>query len=420
MKPSERVIANLAKSHSQYHAVALMMAAFEGKGYQKLEESEPWILVLGGKYFVTRNGTSIIGFAIPESPIQGFQIVSTHNDSPSFKVKPSAFLPGPYGTRLNVEPYGGMIMYSWLDRPLSFAGRVVVEGKKGPEEKLFDLEEDALVIPSLAIHQNRDINSGHAFNAAVDTIPLISLDKKEGAFNDFLSEKLGTGEKVLAHDLFLYIREEPRIVGLDKDLLLCPRLDDLSSAYSSLEAILSIEKKEGKIPVFASFDNEEVGSMSRQGAMSDFLVATLSRILLALGKDEAQRYEAFASSTILSVDNGHANHPNFPAVADPTTSVKLNGGVVIKYNAGGHYTTDAQTSAYVKMLAAKLKQPIQEFTNRSDLRGGSTLGNISNTQVSIATADIGLPQLAMHSSVELCGIEDINRMVALLKEHYLG
>lgn len=408
-----QVIDLLSRSHSPFHAVSEMEIELQKHSFALLSEDKPFEIKPGGKYYVKRNGTSIIAFAIPKKPAFGFQIAATHNDSPSFKLKPHPFVPCSQGVKLSVEPYGGALFYTWLDRPLSFAGRIVVSKEGVIEERLFDLEDSSFVIPSLAIHQNRGANESLALNPAVDLLPL--LGKAPNKLEDLLGQD---GVEVLSHDLFLYIKEEPKIVGLAKDQLLCPRLDDLSSAYSSLFAFVSAEKEEGNIPLFASFDNEEVGSLTRQGARSDFLVNILDRILLALGANEEERIMAASKSVMLSVDNAHANHPNHPEIADPTTMVKLNGGIVIKYNANASYTTDAAASAYVKDLCKAINEPYQEFSNRSDMRGGSTLGNLSNGKISMMTADIGIAQLAMHSSVELCGTEDIEKMVDLLRKHY--
>ena len=415
MSHTEKVIELLGRSHSVFHAVAQMKDLLLEKGFVELDEKKPFALEEGKGYFLTRNDSSIIAFFLPKKRELGFQIAATHNDSPSFKLKPNPIMKSPYGLRLNVEPYGGMLMGTWFDKPLSFAGRIYIDDGKEIRSELFDLEDASFVIPSIAIHQNRTANDGFKFNPAVDTIPLLGLNEEIKDLNDIIKPAKG---KVVAHDLFLYACEKPALVGLDKEFLLSPRLDDLSSTYSSLLAFLDKPYEGGKIPVFASFDNEEVGSLTMQGAAGDFFRTTIARINEALGLNEDEKGMMIASSVMLSVDNAHGNHPNHPELADPTTSVKLNGGIVLKYNASAHYTTDGKSAAYVKGLCARLKDPIQEFTNRSDTRGGSTLGNISNAQVSMMMADIGIAQLAMHSSVELCGVKDIERMIRLLSEHY--
>ncbi len=417
MNENERIIELLGSSHSVFHAVKNIESVLKEQGYSAIKESEPFSLVPGGKYYVTRNGSSVIAFAIPSSPKKGFRIAATHNDSPSFAVKPNPIIVREGVSQINVEPYGGGIFYSWLDRPLSLAGRVFVKTEEGIKEELIDIDEDILVIPSLAIHQNREVNHGYEWNAAKDMVPLWLDSAFEGDFAGYLSKKCSIEGEIVSHDLFLYVREEPRLVGEGGTLLLAPRLDDLSSAYANVLAFVE-SKAEDYVPVFVSFDNEEVGSLTAQGAMSDFLADTLKRISRSLGWDEDGWAEAKANSILLSADNAHANHPNHLDKCDPTTHVHLNGGIVIKYNADQRYTTNGKSAAYVKALCLELGQPYQEFTNRSDLRGGSTLGNLSNNEVSLLSADIGIAQLAMHSAVELCGVSDLERMVALLRAHY--
>ena len=416
---TEKVIELLSSSHSVFHVVENMAKELAKAGFEEFLPSEHVTFKSGGKYFMRRDG-AVVAFAIPKLLKPGFSIVATHNDSPAFAVKPQPIMPRGLAVALNTEPYGGGIYYSWIDRPLSFAGRIFVKVGDKAEERLVDIDEDLLVIPSLAIHQNRDVNSGHEFNAAKDMVPLFLADNPGNDFHEYLARKLGIKEPILGHDLSLYVRECPRLIGEKKDFVLSPRLDDLACSYSNLLAFIKAagEKKEGTIPFFISFDNEEVGSRTFAGADSDLLETSLSRILAKLGVSEDERALFLANSIMLSADNAHANHPNFPEMADPTTKVALNGGIVLKYNADQKYTTNGRSAAYVKDLASKLNQPIQEFTNRSDLRGGSTLGNIANAHVSLLTADIGIAQLAMHSAVELCGVEDIKRMVDLLEAHY--
>ncbi|MBR1847227.1 MAG: M18 family aminopeptidase [Bacilli bacterium] len=414
------VIDSLDRSHSVFHVVSIMAEELKKNGFIELWEDEPFTLEKGKGYFVSRNNSSIIAFYIPEDFELGYRIGATHNDSPSFAVKPNPFMERSGNTCLNVEPYGGGIFYTWLDRPLSIAGRVFVKEGDEIEERLIDVDEDLLVIPSLAIHMNREVNKGYEFNAAKDMVPLFLEESYSGTFSDFLKEACGIEGDVISHDLFLYVRESPRLVGESSTLLLAPRLDDLSSAYANLYGFIEgvKEKSQGYISVFASFDNEEVGSLTRQGANSDFLKSTLTRLGESLGMSKEEQLIAIANAIMLSVDNAHASHPNHMEKSDPTSIIHLNQGIVIKYNADQKYTTNAESSCYVKSLCSALEQPYQEFTNRSDLRGGSTLGNISNSEVSILSADIGIAQLAMHSSVEVCGAVDIDDMGALLCLHY--
>ncbi|MCR5348883.1 MAG: M18 family aminopeptidase [Bacilli bacterium] len=417
----KNVLDYISCSHSPFHAVLQVKEALLEEGFIELDESKRFELVPGGKYFLTRNGSSILAFVYPNEDTYGYHIAATHNDSPTFVLKPKPVIVSGDVTKLNVEPYGGAILYSWFDRPLSFAGRVYAKVGEEIICHYVDLDEDALVIPSLAIHQNREVNSSFAPNPAIDMVPLWLDETYEGDFDAYLAKKFGIGGTVLSHDLNLYVREEPRMVGGNQDLVLSPRLDDLACAFSSLLGFLEASKKPSKhIPVFVSFDNEEVGSLTQQGADSDFLVRTLQRIESALGHDADGQGMAFANSILISADNAHANHPNHPEKADPTTHVRLNGGIVIKHDAAQHYATNAETSAYVKSLCESLGDPYQEFNNKSDARSGSTLGNISNAQISLKCADVGIAQLAMHSAVELCGYHDIFKMEALLQAHFEG
>jgi aspartyl aminopeptidase len=305
-----------------------------------------------------------------------------------------------------------------MDRPLSLAGRVMVEGKNGVEAKLLAIDEDLLEIPNLCIHMNREINKGYCYNPAKDMLPLLGEVKDGFDFNAYLGEKLGLKgeEKVLSFDLFLYNREEAKLMGMNKEFLAGGRLDDLSATYSVLLGFLDAKENDG-INVYASFDNEEVGSLTKQGANSDFLRLTLKRILKALGLEEKEE-AALAASTLLSVDNAHANHPNHPEISDKTTDVRLNGGIVIKFNAAQSYTSDGLSASLVKKLSSLSGVATQEYTNRSDLRGGGTLGNISNSEVSLTSCDIGIAQLAMHSSYEILGAKDVEAMKKLLETYF--
>lgn len=409
----DSVIDLLAKSYSPFHVVALLKERLLKEGYVELFESRRQALERGRKYFVTRNGSSLIAFKVPANGKGGIHLALSHTDSPTFKVKPNPVVETVDGTVLNVEPYGGMIDSTWMDRPLSLAGRLLVQEEGKIRSVLFAPDRDLLVIPNLCIHMNRTVNDGMKFNAARDMLPLFSSGKVD--FLDFLSQESRVEKgKILSFDLILVNRDKPRKVGYDGEFLSSPKLDDLSSCYSSFEAFLRSED-EREIPLFAAFDNEEVGSRTRQGANSTFLKDTLSRLCAALDMDKKA---TVASSFALSIDNGHANHPNRPEISDKTTKVLLGKGIALKHSARQSYTTDALSAAVVKSLCRKADVPYQEYTDRSDLLGGSTLGNISNTEVSILSCDIGLPQLAMHSSNELCALKDIEHMERLVETFY--
>ncbi len=418
---AEKIIALLNTSYSVYHVVSNLESLASEHGYKRLSEDKRFILENGGKYYVTRNGSSFIAFSIPKNKVEGIRIAATHNDSPTFKVKPNPILEYKNLLRLNVEPYGGMIMSTWLDRPLSIAGRIQVRKDQVIEERLINIDEDLLSIPNVAIHMNRTINDGFKFNPAVDLLPVLGEKTEDFSFEKYLSEKasLKEDEKLIGHDLYLYVREKAVKTGLNREFLSASREDDLTSAYTVANAFFDSDKNDDSLlRVFVSFDNEEVGSLTRQGANSDFLKDTLDRVLDVLKTDMEEKKMIMASSFLISADNAHANHPNHPELSDPNNDVMLNKGIVIKYNANQSYTSDSRSSSFVKLLAFKAQVPYQEFTNRSDLRGGSTLGNISNSEVSLTSADIGLPQLAMHSSFELGGVKDLDYMYTFIKCYY--
>ena len=402
----------IKSSPSAYHAVDTVKRMLDADGYTELYECERWKLNVDGKYYVIRNGTSIIAFRTAKEA-RGFMITASHSDTPTFRVKTTAEAVGAY-TRLEVERYGGMIYYTWLDRPLSVAGRVLVRTTDGIESMLVDLDSDLLTIPSLAIHLNRGVNEGAKFNPAKDLLPLYSMNAGKGDLIASIADKLGVNaDAILSHDLFLYNREEGRRVGKDGEFILCPRLDDLGCVYSTTAAFLAAEASRA-VPVLAVFDNEEVGSETKQGAASTFLRDTLLRIS---GSDAALAV-ALENSFMVSADNGHAKHPSSPEMSDPDNAPMLNGGLVIKYNASQRYATDGLSDALFRSVCERAGAKVQSYYNRADLPGGSTLGSISDTRVSVPTVDIGLPQLAMHSANETAGAYDVDEMVKALTEFY--
>ena len=412
MKHVEGLFEFIKKSPSAYHAVNTVKEMLDNDGYTELYESERWKLAIGGKYYVIRNGTSIIAFRTVRDA-RGFMICASHSDCPSFRVKVTPETVGAY-TRLEVEKYGGMIYYSWLDRPLSVAGRVVVKTAEGLESKLVNLDSDLATIPSLAIHLNRGVNDGAKFNPAKDLLPLYTGAGEKGAFLSSIAADLGVDvEHVLSHDLFLYNRDEGKRVGKDGEFILCPRLDDLGCVYTSTVAFLEAREAQS-LPMLAVFDNEEVGSETKQGAASTFLRDTLLRI----SGGESSLAVALENSFMLSADNAHAKHPSSPEMSDPDNAPVLNGGVVIKYNANQRYTTDGLSDALFRTVCERAGVTVQTYCNRADLPGGSTLGSISNTRVSVPTVDIGLPQLAMHSANETAGAKDVGSMISAISEFY--
>lgn len=399
----------ISKTPTAYHTVAEIKKRLEIAGFSEFSEGECPEFKDGTGYFTVRNGSSVIAFRYNKDA-RGFMIAASHSDTPSFRVKMNSDLDGAYG-KLSVEKYGGMIHYTWLDRPLSVAGRVVIETDSGIRTELADLDRPVLSIPSVAIHLRRSVNDGVALNPAVDMIPLLS-DKGGRGLADLLAERLGVKKsEIISHDLFLYVKEEPKLFGADNEFVLSPRLDDAGCVYSSLEAFLSAEST-SSIPVLAVFDNEEVGSDTKQGANSTFLDFTLRKIA------GDRLYSMLKSSFMVSADNGHAIHPNHPELSDAKCAPVLNGGVVIKYNANQRYATDGISAAIFEKICRRASVPVQYYYNRADLPGGSTLGSISDTRVSIPTVDIGLPELAMHSAVETAGARDTDAMIDALTEFF--
>ena len=410
-KKTKALMAFLDASHSVYHATAHLAKTLEDAGYTRIYEGEKWALQPGGKYYLTRGGTAVLAFRIPQNTPTGFMMSASHSDRPTFKVKENAQLCGTY-TRLATEKYGGMLMAPWLDRPLSIAGRVLVETENGVESRLVDIDRDLLLIPNVAIHMNRSANDGFKWNPAVDMLPLLGGKNAKGKLQKLLEK--AAGGKVLGHDLYLYIRQKAAVWGMDKEFLSAAALDDLACAWCCTQGFLSA-RESGSIPVVCVFDSEEVGSSSLQGAASRLLQTTLSRICSALQLDEQVM---LSNSFMVSADNGHAVHPNHPEYADPTNAPVLGGGVVLKFNASQRYTTDGATAAIFRKVCQKANVNVQTYCNRADIPGGSTLGNISLSQVSVPTVDIGLPQLAMHSCYETVAAQDALDLESAMAAYY--
>ena len=416
MTPSvEKLFAFLRQSPTPFHAVETIRKELDAQGFHALEESARWTLRPGEKYYVTRNLSSIIAFMLPTAKDwSGFQIVASHCDSPTFKIKSNAEISvrGNY-TQLNTEMYGGMLCASWMDRPLSVAGRIVVRTGDGVATRLVKVDRDMVLIPNVAIHMDRQANDGVKYNPQVDMLPLYGDGEASGGFLAEIASTAGVQQQeILDTDLFLYNRMPGTVWGKNGEYISAPKLDDLECAYTSLQAFLRCDVKTlHGIPLCCVFDNEEVGSTTKQGADSTLLYDVLRRITLGLGQTEEEYYTAVASSMMLSADNAHAVHPNHPELTDPTNQVFINKGIVIKYNARQKYTTDGVSGAIFKAICQRAGVPVQTFVNRSDMVGGGTLGNISNSHVSLNTIDIGLPQLAMHSSYETAGTQDVQYMI---------
>lgn len=404
-----------------FHAVEKISSILREEGFEELKERNKWELKPGKGYYITRNHSSIIAFqAGEELSDYSFHVTASHSDSPGFKLKENAELEiKKKYTVLNTEGYGGMICSTWFDRPLSVAGRVIVRTEAGLETRLVDLDRDLLMIPSLAIHMDRTVNDGRKFNKQVDMLPVFSGEEKApGAVKKLVAEELNVpAEEIYGMDMFLYNRMAPAVWGSDNEFFSCPQLDDLECAFASLKGFLA-GSNEKNVNVFACFDNEEVGSGTKQGAASTFLFDVLWRINRALGKDEEDFYRAVAGSFMLSCDNAHAVHPNHKEKTDVSNCVYMNEGIVVKSHAGQKYTSDALSIAVMKAICKKADVPIQFFANRSDEAGGSTLGNIAMSQVSMNAVDIGLPQLAMHSAYETCGVKDALYLIRAIECFY--
>ncbi len=413
----------IEKSPTAFHAVENISKRLDEIGYTRLEESGKFDIVRGGKYYVTRNRSSIIAFEIPKEKgdtTDSFMICASHSDSPMFKIKSNGEITalGNY-TKLNTEKYGGMIMSSWFDRPLSIAGRVIIKKDGRFESKTVNIDRDVAIIPNVCIHFNRTINDGYRYNAQTDLLPIIGDAAETGALEKEIADCANvSAEDIVASDLYLYNRTKAAFIGLSGEFFSAPRIDNLGCAFGSFEGFISSEPTKGVIPVYAVFDNEETGSQSKQGAASTFLYDTLRRICSALNISGDEYQRMIAKSFMVSADNGHAKHPNHPELSDCDNSPFMNKGVVIKYNANQRYTTDALSAAIFGEICKKADVPVQVFANRSDLAGGSTLGNISQTQVSLNTVDIGLAQLAMHSAYETAGTADILYLKKAIKAFY--
>lgn len=419
---AEGLLGFIEDSPSMFHTVAAIRTRLDAAGFTHLPESSSWKCVPGGAYYAVRNNSSIIAFKVGSQVADGyhFQIAASHSDSPTFKVKAHAELDGPADyKRMNIEAYGGMIDYTWFDRPLSVAGRVMVETENRIESMLLSIDHDVALIPSVAIHMDHGVNSGFAPNRRIDVCPMVSTGKLSGeTFDTFLADELGVHpDQIMGRDLYLVNRQKPIIWGVADEFVSAPRLDDLMCAYASLEAFVR-SSNEACVSVYCCFDNEEVGSNTKQGAMSTFLPDVLKRLNASLGMNAESYYRALAASMLVSCDNAHAMHPNHPEKSDEGNRALLNQGIVVKEAANQKYCTDAFSRAVFCSVCKNAGVPYQRFANRSDMAGGSTLGNLSNIQASMHGVDVGCPQLAMHSAYETAGSRDVMHAVRALLAFY--
>ena len=420
---NDELIAFLNESHNEYLAANLIRMILSKSGFKEIKENEAWNLKENSKYFFLRNGNSLVAFVTPYRLNKSdfyYKIISSHLDSPALKLKENPAVCTNFYEKWKVEVYGGLINSTYVDRPLGLAGRLIVKTKNGLETRIVDTKKAVAIIPNVAIHQNRNINNGFIYNPQVDLLPLAGTGEKAHYFDEIISSFLKDDEELVSYDLYLYNFDKAQYVGFNDDLICGQKEDDLSSAFLSLKALVDNETNynETGIKVAAFFNNEETGSLSFSGADSDLLKSTLKRIALSFNVKESEYFAAIKKSFVLSADNGHAIHPNHPEMSDDKNLCLLNKGILLKFNSNMAYTSDAFTSAFVKTLCKENNIPYQVFFNRSDVRGGSTLGNISISQESILTADIGMPQLAMHSSFETIGSEDTKHMFNLMSSFY--
>ena len=419
LEASKRLIGFLDTNPSPFHVIAALGKMYENAGFKRLSEKERFEVKKGGNYYVTRNNSSIIAFKIPKKDFKGFNITAAHSDSPAFKIKANAEITAEKNfVKLNVEKYGGMLMAPWFDRPLGIAGRVMVKKGTKIEENLLHIDRDIIMIPNLAIHMNREANDGYKYNAQTDTQPIFAELGSDVTLYDIIAKELDISkDAILDTDLFLTNRVKGTVWGANNEFIAVGRMDDLQCVFAGAESIIEAKNK-NNIAVHCVFDNEEVGSGTKQGAASTFLKDVLTRVNKALGGDEESYLQAVARSFMVSADNAHSVHPNYIEKADPCNRPVVNKGVVIKYNANQKYTTDAVSGAVFRDICAEAEVPVQTFTNRSDVAGGSTLGNISNAQVSLNAVDIGMAQWAMHSPYESGGVKDTYYLEAAMKKFF--
>ena len=406
----------LSRGYTPYHVVAEVANVLRENGYIMLEESDAWSLSRGGKYFVTRGGASLIAFRVPTAEPASYQMAIAHTDSPCFKILDSK-TDGKY-VRLSVEKYGGFMYGTWFDRPLRMAGRVFADlcGKVVERRVCLDRK---VVIPSLAIHHNREANEKVMGDLKTDLLPVFSLLGEGGSFDTVLAEAAGVkAESILSKDMLLVSDSEPFFWGNEESLISAPRLDDLQSVYALLNGFLASDGG-SSVPVLALMNSEEVGSVGAEGADSDFLSIFVKRVADAVSGNAEALSRMLASSFALSCDSAHAVHPAHPELSDGGDGkCYLNGGVVIKENAAKRYATDGFAEAMLRSLCAAADIPVQKYRNRADMPGGATLGTVALSHISVPMADIGPATLAMHSAVETAGVKDVIYLSMMAKRYF--
>lgn len=405
----------LYDSPTAFHAVENVEEQLMKENFVKLNEGDEWKIEKGGKYFTTKNGSALIAFTVGSDNIEekGFRLIGAHTDSPGFRIKPNAEMVAEKSyLKLNTEVYGGPIVNTWLDRPLAVAGRVTLmsENPLKPEIRLMNINKPIMIIPNLAIHMNREVNSGVELNKQNHVLPLVGMINEELEKDNFILKLIASElkvemDKIIDFDLFLYEFEKGCLVGVNEEFISSARLDDLQNIHSGIKALIDCKNTKAT-NVMVCYDNEEIGSSTKQGADSEMLAIILERIVLALGGNRDKYLRSIAHSFIISADNAHAVHPNYVEKHDPTNRPIINNGPVIKINANQSYTTDSESGAVFEMICKRCEVPYQKFVNRSDVRGGSTIGPINSTHLNMRSVDIGLPQLSMHSVREMAGVKD--------------
>lgn len=424
---AEKLIDFIYESPSAFHAVNNMKNELNEKGFLELNEGERWEIQKGGHYYVRRNDSALIAFTVGTGIIakKGFKLIGAHTDSPGFRIKPSPEITsqGQY-IKLNTEVYGGPILNTWLDRPLSLAGRITIKSSDVlfPETRLVNIKKPILIIPNLAIHMNRAVNKGIELNKQIDLLPLISMVndslETDNLLVKIISKELGIStEDILDFDLYLYEFQKGNIIGLNNEFVSSSRLDDLEMLHAAFSAFMNSNMSRGT-NVLVCFDNEEIGSKTEQGADSEFLATILERIVISFGGDREDYFRALNKSFMISADAAHAVHPNKGEKSDPTNRPIINKGPVLKISANQKYTSDSVSSSVYETICKQCNVPMQKFVNRSDEVGGSTIGPISSSHVSIRSVDVGTPLLAMHSIRELCGVMDHSYVTQTFEEFY--
>jgi len=411
---NEGLLGLLDASPTPFHATLNMAMMLQNAGFTKLDEREMWSLKKGGKYFVTRNDSSIIAFTFPHA--KDYVMIGTHTDSPNLKLKPNPLIKEHGVIKFGVESYGGLLLTPWFDRDLSLAGRIsYLNSKNIIKDELIDVKKSIATIPSLAIHLDDKANKDKTINKQTDISPIATC-QKDFDFDEFLKKQLlacgvDDVEKIYANELVFYDVQKASFVGIEDEFIASARIDNLISCYVGLLSICSVE--DDKPMLFVANDHEEVGSESNIGAGGSFLRDTLRRMF----SDYDEYMQTIRSSVLISCDNAHAIHPNYPSKHDANHMPYINKGAVIKVNANQRYASSSKTIARFKNVADSIGESYQEFVTRSDMGCGSTIGPITASKIGIDTLDVGVPTWAMHSIREICGSDDAHSLYKILV-HY--